>query len=250
MSRIWRLSVEAGLDAERDLLERVHAGEQDWGLLLWRPSDSALVMPHRLSRLPGFLAADISCAAQGWPIALRDTGGEPVPQSPAVLNVALAYAVPPEDDEQARIETAYLRLCEPICQWLGAQGLVPGLGEVEGAFCDGRYNVTLGRRKLAGTAQRWRRRQADGRHVVLTHAAVLLENQREAMVSVVNRFYRACGVEQSCRAQSHVALEEWLTPVWPATAGLEACFVPHGVNPPRSLDVSQSTRRYTESQPL
>lgn len=224
MSQIWRVSVEAGLEAERQLFDRVHAGEEEWGVLLWRPSDSALVMPRRLSRLPGFMAADISCAALGWPIALRDTGGEPVPQSPAVLNVALAYVVPLEDDEQSRIEAAYLRLCEPICQWLRGMGLLPGLGEVPGAFCDGRFNVTLGRRKLVGTAQRWRRRAADNRLVVLVHGAILFEDQREAMVDAVNRFYQSCGLEQRCRAASHVSLEEWLAPAWQEAKSLADWF--------------------------
>lgn len=224
MSQIWRVSVEAGLEAERQLFDRVHAGEEEWGVLLWRPSDSALVMPRRLSRLPGFMAADISCAALGWPIALRDTGGEPVPQSPAVLNVALAYVVPLEEDEQSRIEAAYLRLCEPICQWLRGMGLLPGLGEVPGAFCDGRFNVTLGRRKLVGTAQRWRRRAADNRLVVLVHGAILFEDQREAMVDVVNRFYQSCGLEQRCRAASHVSLDEWLAPVWQEAKSLADWF--------------------------
>ncbi|WP_375739715.1 biotin/lipoate A/B protein ligase family protein [Pseudomonas boanensis] len=224
MSPIWRLSVEAGLEAERQLLDAVHTGEEERGLLFWRPSDRALVMPRRFSRLPGFLVADIGCAALGWPIALRDTGGEPVPQSPAVLNVALAYALPVEDDEQARIEHAYLGLCEPICQWLRELGLVPGLGEVPGAFCDGRFNVTLGRRKLVGTAQRWRRRAAGGRLVVLVHGAILLEDERETMVDVVNRFYQGCGLDQRCRATSHVALDEWVTSVWSETASLGSCF--------------------------
>ncbi|MBH3339879.1 lipoate--protein ligase family protein [Pseudomonas mendocina] len=224
MSGIWRVSVEAGLQAERQMLERVHAGEDEWGLLLWRPTDSALVMPSRLSRLPGFTAADIGCAASGWPIALRDTGGEPVPQSSAVLNVALAYVVPAQESERERIETAYLRLCEPIRQWLRGYGLLPGLGEVAGAFCDGRFNVTLARRKLVGTAQRWRRRSLDGRLVVLVHGAILVEDQREAMVEVVNHFYRSCGLPQYCRAASHVALEEWLTAPWESASSLANWF--------------------------
>ncbi|MFC5694675.1 biotin/lipoate A/B protein ligase family protein [Pseudomonas sp. GCM10022186] len=249
MSPVWRLSVEAGLEAERQLLDRVHAGEEEWGVLFWRPSDFAVVMPRRLSRLPGFLAADIGCAALGWPIALRDTGGEPVPQSPAVLNVALAYAVPAQEDEQGRIEAAYLRLCEPICQWLRGLGLVPGLGEVAGAFCDGRFNVTLGRRKLVGTAQRWRRRAADGRMVVLVHGAILLEDQRGIMVEAVNRFYQGCGLEQRCLASSHVALEEWVTPAWPALEGLGSRFVepwPSGL-PQISTCVPSSITRLTGS---
>lgn len=224
MTTIQRLPVEAGLDAERQLLDSVHAGALDCGLLFWRPLDAALVMPRRLSRLAGFAAAQAACAAQGWPVALRDTGGEPVPQSPAVLNLALAYAVPANDDEQKRIETAYLRLCEPLRAWLRGLGLAPGLGEVDGAFCDGRYNVTLDRRKLVGTAQRWRRRPSDGRHVCLAHAALLLEDQRQSMVELVNSFYERCELPSRCRVASHVALDEFVADVWPATDGLLDCY--------------------------
>ncbi|CRX29231.1 Lipoate-protein ligase A [Pseudomonas aeruginosa] len=95
-----------------------------------------------------------------------------MPQSPGVLNIALSYALGPGDNEQTRIETAYLRLCQPICDWLRERGLDAGVGAVAGSFCDGRYNVTLDGRKLAGTAQRWRRNGA-GRPVVLAHAALL-----------------------------------------------------------------------------
>lgn len=129
-----RLDVEAGLAAERALLEQVHRGERDAGVLLWRPLDRALVMPARMSRLPGFEAARARCEALDWPVSLRDTGGEPVPQSPGVLNIALAYAVPTGESELTRIETAYLRLCRPVCDWLAGQGLEPGIGEARASW--------------------------------------------------------------------------------------------------------------------
>ncbi|SDH91041.1 lipoate--protein ligase family protein [Pseudomonas panipatensis] len=221
------LSAEAGLDAERAALERVFSGQEEAGLLFWRPLQPALVMPRRLSRLPGFAVAEADCRALGWPIALRDTGGEPVPQSPAVLNVALCYAVPLDDNEQTRIDTAYQRLCQPLCDWLEAFGLDAGLGEVDGAFCDGRYNVNIAGRKLVGTAQRWRRRHSDGRYVVLAHGAILMENQRDAMVEVVNAFYRACDLPAVCRASSHVALEEHLPQPWQQLDALAGHFQRH-----------------------
>ncbi|MBW6246843.1 lipoate--protein ligase family protein, partial [Pseudomonas aeruginosa] len=162
-------SVQDGLDAERALLDEVCGGAREHGLLLWQPCDRALVMPRRMERLEGFAPASAAVAERGWPVLLRDTGGEPVPQSPGVLNIALSYALGPGDNEQTRIETAYLRLCQPICDWLRERGLDAGVGAVAGSFCDGRYNVTLDGRKLAGTAQRWRRNGA-GRPVVLAHA--------------------------------------------------------------------------------
>jgi lipoate-protein ligase A len=208
MTQPIALTVEAGLRAEQDLLASVCAGEQEFGLLFWQPSDRALVMPRRLSRLPGFEAASIELAASGWPVLLRETGGEPVPQSSATINIALVYAPPRSEGDQGRIETAYRRLCDPICELLAELGGTPSLGEVDGAFCDGRFNVNLDGRKMVGTAQRWRQSKGGQRPVGLVHGALLLDNERESMVEAVNRFNEACGLEQRVRAQSHIALHE------------------------------------------
>ncbi len=202
------VTVEAGLRAEQDLLAAVCRGEQDHGVLFWRPTDRALVMPRRMSRLEGFEAACAELAIAGWPILLRETGGEPVPQSPAVINIALVYVAPRSEGDHGRIESAYERLCQPLCEALREWGGVASVGEIEGAFCDGRYNVNLNGRKLVGTAQRWRQGLNGKRPVVLVHGALLLDNERESMVDAVNTFNRACGLEQRCRADSHIALHE------------------------------------------
>ena len=202
------LSVEAGLRAEQDLLAAVCKGEQAHGLLFWQPTDKALVMPRRMSRLPGFDEACAAVAATGWPVLLRETGGEPVPQSAATINVALVYVAPRSEGDQNRIETAYQRLCQPLCDVLEALGGQASLGEIEGAFCDGRYNVNLNGRKWVGTAQRWRQGLSGTRPVVLVHGAMLMDNDRESMVAAVNLFNTVCGLEQRCSAQSHIAFNE------------------------------------------
>lgn len=211
MALIQQLTVEAGLKAEQDLLASVCAGEREAGVLFWQPSDSALVMPRRLSRLAGFEQASVELAASGWPILLRETGGEPVPQSPSTVNIALVYAPPRSEGDHGRIETAYRRLCEPICDLLTALGGSASLGEVDGAFCDGRFNVNLNARKLVGTAQRWRQSPGGQRPVGLVHGALLVEDERESMVAAVNRFNQRCEQEQRCRAESHIALHEVFT---------------------------------------
>jgi lipoate-protein ligase A len=202
------LIVKAGLLAEQDLLASVCSGESEFGLMFWQPSDKALVMPRRLSRLPGFEAACDASAAAGWPVLLRETGGEPVPQSASTINIALIYAPPAREGDLNRIETAYRRLCDPICQLLDELGGVSSLGEVDGAFCDGRFNVNLDGRKMVGTAQRWRQSKGGTRPVGLVHGALLLDNERESMVAAVNRFNEACGLDQRVRAESHIALHE------------------------------------------
>lgn len=203
---VLRVPTEAGLTAEQQLLADVCAGSAAGGVLFWQATDQTLVMPRRLSREAGFEAGCEAAAALGWPVLLRETGGEPVPQSAATINVALVYAAPRDDNDRNRIETAYLRLCEPLCQVLRALGGQASLGEVAGAFCDGRYNVNLDGRKWVGTAQRWR--QANGRAVVLAHGAMLMGNDREAMVAAVNTFNHACGLPQRCDPAAHIALHE------------------------------------------
>lgn len=202
------VTVEAGLRAEQDLLAAVCRGEQDHGVLFWRPTDRALVMPRRMSRLEGFEVACAELAIAGWPVLLRETGGEPVPQSPAVINIALVYVAPRSEGDHGRIESAYERLCQPLCEALREWGGVASVGEIEGAFCDGRYNVNLNGRKLVGTAQRWRQGLNGKRPVVLVHGALLLDNERETMVAAVNRFNECCELEQRCLADSHIALHE------------------------------------------
>ncbi|RMO07694.1 hypothetical protein ALQ47_03861 [Pseudomonas cichorii] len=202
------ICIEKGLQAEQDLLASVCAGDADHGLLFWRPNDRALVMPRRMSRLPGFTEASETLADSGWPVLLRETGGEPVPQSSATVNIALVYAQPGTDADRDRIENAYRRLCQPILDLLTELGGQASLGEVDGAFCDGRFNVNLDGRKMVGTAQRWRQSQGGTRPVVLAHGALLLDNERQQMVAAVNRFNELCELEARVRAQSHIALYE------------------------------------------
>ncbi|MEE4695558.1 lipoate--protein ligase family protein [Pseudomonas alliivorans] len=202
------ICVEKGLQAEQDLLAAVCAGEAEHGVLFWRPNDQALVMPRRLSRLPGFVEASETLADNGWPILLRETGGEPVPQSSATVNIALVYAQPSTDLDRDRIETAYRRLCQPILDTLNELGGQASLGEVAGAFCDGRFNVNLDGRKMVGTAQRWRQSQGGARPVVLAHAALLMDDERVPMVAAVNRFNLICELDARVRAESHIALHE------------------------------------------
>ncbi|MGY3171351.1 lipoate-protein ligase A [Pseudomonas sp. TE12234] len=202
------LTIEAGLQAEQDLLASVCAGDAEFGLLFWQPSDRALVMPRRLNRLLGFEHACEVSAAAGWPVLLRETGGEPVPQSASTINIALVYAPPRSEGDLNRIESGYRRLCDPICQLLDELGGTSSLGEIEGAFCDGRFNVNLDGRKMVGTAQRWRQSQGGQRPVGLVHGAMLLDDERESMVAAVNRFNAACGLDQRVRAESHIALHE------------------------------------------
>ncbi|MGV2836955.1 lipoate--protein ligase family protein, partial [Pseudomonas shirazensis] len=70
---------------------------------------------------------------------------------------------------------------------------------------------------------RWRQGLSGKRPVVLVHGALLLDNQRESMVAAVNRFNQCCGIDQHCRAESHIALHE-VAPAVPWFERLSAAY--------------------------
>ena len=75
-----------------------------------------------------------------------------------------------------------------------------------GAFCDGRFNVTVAGREFAGTAQRWR--PMAGGHAVQAHALMLIRTLDEVAITALNRFYRDCRIDRVIDAGAHVGLHD------------------------------------------
>ncbi|NIC05932.1 lipoate--protein ligase family protein [Billgrantia bachuensis] len=215
---LQRLSVEAGLAAEEARLEAICQGESQFELLAWQPLDRALVMPRRHERNEGFPEARQVLRKLGWPILFRATGGTPVPQCASVVNVALALRCR-VGSSAAHLEWGYHRLGEPWCEWLASLGVEGAdLGEAPGAYCDGRFNVRIGGRKLVGTAQRWRRVRGCRDMAMLVHGAMQVSGDPAELVGVVNAFQEAIDDPQRFLAASHVALTQALPGVDIGTA--------------------------------
>ncbi|EPC04041.1 hypothetical protein L861_01680 [Litchfieldella anticariensis FP35 = DSM 16096] len=207
---LQRPTVEAGLALDESLLESICQGESRFGLVAWSSTDRALVMPRRHERVTGFPEARRILHDMGWPILFRATGGTPVPQSPAVINVALALRCQ-VGSSAAHLEWGYRRLGEPWCEWLAELGITDAdLGSVPGAYCDGRFNVRIAGRKLVGTAQRWRRVRGSRDMAMLAHGAMQVGDTPESLVDVVNAYQAAVDDPQRFQAGSHVALGQAL----------------------------------------
>ncbi|MDN3556927.1 lipoyl protein ligase domain-containing protein [Halomonas maura] len=203
-------TVEEGLMAEEALLDMICQGEGEIGWLAWSPSDRALVMPRRHERLAGFPDARARLEEGGWPIQFRSTGGTPVPQSPAVVNLALAVRCR-VGGSAAHLEWGYHRLGAPWCDWLADLGVTSAdLGPAPGAYCDGRFNVRVTGRKLVGTAQRWRRVRGCRDMALLVHGAMQVDDTPAALVAVVNAFQVAIDDPQRFQGASHIALRDVL----------------------------------------
>ena len=155
---------------------------------LWRQAQ-ALVVPKSYERRPRWAEACTASAAAGWPVQVRSSGGGLVPQGPGVWNLSLVWptlvAMPTDTTAIYRALTDELRAA------LARLGIDASAQAVQGSFCDGRFNLAAGGRKLVGTAQAWRR--IEGRPVVLAHAVALVTADPAALTAVANRFEAQSG---------------------------------------------------------
>jgi lipoate-protein ligase A len=189
------------LDAEEALLSRAAAGEAV--AHVWEAPVS-LVVPRSYQRYAALADAREAFAQRGCPVWLRLSGGGLVPQGPGILNLSLAYPV--RAPMGTLSEAVYLHLCRILADALNSLGVLTHWQAVEGSFCDGRFNLAWGpgddARKVAGTAQYWRRVPHGDTdqplYAVLAHAVLLVDadpieiNERanafEAMIESGRRY--------------------------------------------------------------
>jgi octanoyl-[GcvH]:protein N-octanoyltransferase len=214
----WRIEddARAGESAQqrvaRDavLLEAVRRGEAPPTARVWE-NERCLVAARSDRRLPRFDAAAEALGAAGWPVVVRESGGSAVPQGPGILCLSLVFR--PEKSAPCTIESSYDALCRPLEAALADLGVACARSEVHGAFCDGRYDLAVLGRKIAGTAQRWRAGPggpAPGRGALLAHAVLLVDADLGEASAAVNRFYETAGGERRCRAAASISLREAL----------------------------------------
>ena len=162
-----------------------------------------LVVPSGWVRKAGFKRAVALSAARGWPVYLRASGGSAVVHRPGVLNVSRFESASPEN---VTIDAAYGGLVEQLLAALASLGIRAEAGPVPDSYCDGRFNIRAGGRKLVGTACRIRR--TSSRAAVLAHAAVSVEGDVASDVATVSAFEAALGMPTAYRADRHCTVEQ------------------------------------------
>ena len=191
------------------MLDRVARRDSDVEILVWTTS-SCLVAPRAWAQRPEFDTGRARVEALGMPLLLRQTGGDLAPQGPSVLNVTVAFAA----SSPFGVKDAYRRMCSPLLALLRARGVAAYCASVPESFCDGRFNIAVGGRKLAGTAQRWRPRTrragtAEAGLAVLAHAALFVEPDFDRYADAANAFYEGCRLDRRVRAEANVALADF-----------------------------------------
>ena len=180
---------------------------QQGGVALVHSGRDGIVVPRSYRHKPGFADACAALAADGLPVHIRLSGGGVVPQSPATVNLQLAYPAHAAHPAAAA-EAHYRHLCALLQKLFAAFAIPTDYQSVPGSFCDGRFNLASGGRKIAGTAQYWQRRGAPQQHTVLA-SAVILAADAAMLTARANRLEAALHSPQRYRPDSTTAIADY-----------------------------------------
>lgn len=184
-----------GIAREKDLLDAARPA-----ILIWQARACGLVVPRHWARQVGVMAASEGLAVQRWPVVARSSGGGAVPQGPHTLNLAVVLPIA----RGFRIEHGFTLICGMLTEALTRFDIASDNGAVTGAFCDGAWNVIVGGRKLAGTAQRWA--GVPGSRAALLHAAIQAAPLPASVWPALASLHRAAGQATIPRQEVHTFL--------------------------------------------
>jgi lipoate-protein ligase A len=202
----WRLQIDAendpaaALAGDALLLTQAARGQLPPTARIWR-SRPCLVVPARQMQQPSAADAAAASAATGWPVVVRHSGGAPVPLDPGMVNLSLVFTI--DAGDTWRIDDGFRLLTDTLIATFADLGLAAQCGEVAGAFCPGRYDLAVGGRKIAGTAQQWRGgRDADGNPIraVLAHACLLAAPDLATGLAALGRWSERLGTQPQVSA--------------------------------------------------
>ena len=157
------------------------------------------VVPRRVTSLPAWAQV---AARHGATLQVRCSGGGLVPQGPGLWNLSLAW--PAGNALPVGMHALYAALCAALAAAFARLGVVAAPQPVSGSFCDGRWNLAVNGRKLAGTAQAWQR--VGGRQVVLAHALIIVTADPAALAASANTIEAELGQGMPYRADALTSL--------------------------------------------
>ncbi|MEM5516347.1 hypothetical protein WNY37_05255 [Henriciella sp. AS95] len=193
-----------GLANEEQIFQQAFgAGAERFRLVFWQQS-RCLVVPRRWQSMPGIDAAQTIAAVKGWPVTFRRSGGACVFHGPGVLCVSGILASQHDPAPVDRIYEDFANGLGSAVSSLGVSGVT--VGPAPDAPCDGRFNLLVEGRKLAGLAMR--RRMRDRRTVTLVHACLWLGGPMDAPIDAINQVESQLGMPGTYRTDACITLAE------------------------------------------
>ena len=168
-------------------------------------SPRCLVVSRADLNLVNFWVARKQLLNDGWPVVVRSSGGSAVPIDNGVLNISII--VPFTSDTRPSQHELYYLLCTPLSRIFSKFNLTSTISSVAGAICDGKYNVLVQGKKIAGSSQKWKP-PMNGRDTgaALVHAMIYVDMDIEKAIELTNRFYRLAGKDIRYEPELHTTL--------------------------------------------
>ncbi|MFC7371598.1 biotin/lipoate A/B protein ligase family protein [Fictibacillus iocasae] len=197
--RTWRLIDQSFLgpafDARQSfatddtLCASVGKGESPSTARTWVHHDT-IVLGIQDARLPHLRDGIAFLESEGYRVIVRNSGGLAVVLDEGVLNISLIFA---EKDHKIDIDLGYDTMVELVRMMLEPYGLVFEAREIEGSYCPGSYDLSIGGRKFAGISQR---RMRGGVAVQIYLCASGSGSERAA---VIGEFYKRALNDESTK---------------------------------------------------
>jgi len=163
---------------------------------LWRPG-RCLALGRFETRLPRFEEAVRHFKAQKITVIRRLSGGGAVWQDEGFLNFSVLTP-----KETMGIPEAYQRFSEGLILGLKKLGVECAFGHIEGAFCEGPYDLAVRGKKLVGTAQ------VQKRDFIIVHGTLLADPDLGEMIEKITEFYQRAGSPVRLRKEAMTSLAE------------------------------------------
>lgn len=133
------------------LLQAINDNPHQAILHIW-PLEQTVILGLTDKRLPQLTSGLAVLGQAGYVPVIRQMGGLAVVADEGVLNLSLFLPNPPDD--QLDIKEAYRLMVLVIEQSLADAGQAIEAYEIEGSYCPGNFDLSIGGKKFAGLAQR------------------------------------------------------------------------------------------------
>lgn len=173
-------------------------------LRVWEPLP-ALIATAAEAKLETFAVAASRAAERGLPVHVRHSGGGAVSLGPGMLVVTHLYSCTGND-----IDESYRRFARCLVAAMRDVGVDSSYEHVQGAYCDGKFDLACRGRKLGGIAQR--RRVLGHRTHVWVHAVLAIERMSLSYPAAVAQFYADLGSARLADPRRTTCLADCLSP--------------------------------------
>jgi len=229
-----------GLKREHDIAGEVGAGTRNATIFIWR-SQRALIVARGQAQWSGFEVAATRLAREGWPVLVRRSGGGAFPIGPGTVQLAMIARYP---DRGMSMAGVYDRLSFLIGSALAEFGIAARVGDTRGAFCDGRHDLIVADRKIAGLAQHWRP-CGRGERCVTAAASVLVDADVGELAGIVGWFHAICGQAIDIRPEAMTTIRDRFDAVALSHRNPTAEFLPYLAAAAARMGLSADSSRPT-----